>query len=177
MVLQHIQVNEYQSWNISQCALAMMFDLYSCIPDSLRLKVCDLYTKHPTCIQQTLKSVDNRSGNNTLMNLFEKWLGDTHIELFEDANDWCEVNSLRIGDELSSGICMCCGQTDTPDLTLLCEVESCPGAMHSFCCPVATEIDTQKGAGTGTDIAISMGGNVDIDLDSPWYCNEHKSDR
>lgn len=150
--LNHTQVNEYQSWNISQCALAMLFDLYTNIPDMSRKRICDIFSKHPSCIQQSIKTVENRSGNNTLMNLFEKWLYTANRQIFEDSTAWCEINSLRIGDELSSALCICCGQTDAPEHTFLCEEDACPAAIHSFC---MKNLD------------------VCIDLNSPWYCDKH----
>ena len=113
----------------------MLFDLHSAIPDSTRKEVCKRFESHPDCLAQkaAVKIHGDRRGNNTLLHLYEKWLWTSRRHHFEEACIWCETNSLRVGDELSSGCCVSCCQGDAPDKIMLCEEEDCPAALHTFC--------------------------------------------
>ena len=98
--------------------------------------MCDAFLAHPDRKPPRLKaSGDDRSGNDVMLQLFEAWLQAAHAGVFRDAAAWREINSLKVGDLRSSGVCDVCEQTDAPDALLLCDVADCPCAVHTFCCP------------------------------------------
>jgi hypothetical protein len=155
VALTHTQKFEYQSWNVSQCALAMLFDLHLNIPDENRKEICSIFTKHKCHIPQNTKlskKIEDKSGNNTMLHLYERWLYLNYREVFQEAEKWCIDNSLRIGEYVSAGCCFKCDQFDSPESIMLCEVESCPNALHYFCStePIFSNLPA-----------------------APWYCHDH----
>ena len=132
--LRHEQRTSLQSYGAAQCALAMLFDLHLGIPDAERQRVCDTFRSHPDRVAQKVgKSVDDRSGNHTMLLLYEAWILESHRSAFDAAREWKDANSLKIGDLLSSGVCDVCDLFDSPANLLLCAVDGCACAMHTFC--------------------------------------------
>ena len=134
MEMRHEQRTSLQSYGAAQCALAMLFDLHVGIPDGERQRVCDTFRSHPDRVAQKVgKSVDDRSGNHTMLLLYEAWIWESHRSAFEAAREWKDANSLKVGDLLSSGVCDVCDLFDSPASLLLCAAEGCPRAKHTFC--------------------------------------------
>lgn len=146
--LVHNQLCSLQSFATPQCAVAMLFDLFVCVPDAARAAVCSAFRDHPDRTPPRRKADgDDRSGNDVLMQLFETYLQLEHQSTLRDATLWSKANSLEVGSLLSSGVCNVCDQIDSPESLLLCEHEMCPCAAHTFC--------------------------ADVSSDTPWRCPLH----
>ena len=139
--LVHDQLVSLQSFATPQCAVAMLFDQFVCVPDAARSVVCAAFRNHSDRTEPRRKADgDDRSGNDVLMQLFEAYLQLHHAPTLEEAALWSKQNSLDVGALLSSGVCDVCEQYDSPGTLLLCEDEMCPCAVHTFCAGVSSDV-------------------------------------
>lgn len=131
--LEHNHCFALQSWDESQCAVAMLFDLHIGIPDKLGPAVVEAFTEHRQIKRQKRRLAEDKSANSTMLRLYEAWIASSHTHQFARCKEWADTNSLNVGDLQSCGVCDVCDQKDTPSCILLCAHEQCGRAMHCFC--------------------------------------------
>jgi hypothetical protein len=107
-------------------------------------EVCNIFENHPSnvwTLSVGQRLVENKSSRVTLLRLFMLYIRE--IPMFEDffkslespeAKKLLEAYEFTSVDNANHGVCRVCHQIDQPAKIWLCECESCPEAIHSFCC-------------------------------------------
>ena len=152
--LQHSDRFALQSWDESQCAIAMLFDLHIGIANEHLTAVVGAFAQHPANKRQKRRLAEDKSANSTMLRLYEAWLASRFSPQFALSKEWTRTNSLNVGDLQSCGVCDVCDQKDTPSCIILCAHEHCGRAVHCFCLePPLAEPEDYPG---------------------DWYCDTHK---
>jgi hypothetical protein len=168
--LLHLHFNEMQPWSGIYCAICLLFNFHLLLSDASKSEVLKAFSKHSD-IYKSPKAPsgekDPRWAQKLIMDLYQVFLflyckplltgGITFSEIYEQYD---------AGDPLSIGVCSACRQCDTATALMLCEVESCPAAMHVFCMS-----DPEDARAKWPSLFLTTA--TTNDDEPPWYCSDH----